>query len=49
MLYTGGTCSTDEERRFVYRVLWGKPQDRWEDNIKMDLPEVGWGAWAGLI
>jgi hypothetical protein len=20
-----------------------------EDNIKMDLQEVGWGAWIGLI
>jgi hypothetical protein len=20
-----------------------------EDNIKMDLQEVGWGVWAGLI
>jgi len=22
---------------------------RWEDNIKMDLQEMGWGAWTGLI
>jgi hypothetical protein len=22
---------------------------RWEDNIKMDLQEVGWGAWTGLL
>jgi hypothetical protein len=22
---------------------------RWEDNIKIDLQEVGWGAWTGLI
>jgi hypothetical protein len=22
----------------------GRPRRRWEDNIKMDLPEVGWGA-----
>jgi hypothetical protein len=21
----------------------------WEDNIKMDIQEVGWGAWTGLI
>ena len=27
----------------------GKPSHRWEDNIKMDLQEVGWGAWTGLI
>jgi len=22
---------------------------RWNDSIKMDSQEVGWGAWAGLI
>jgi hypothetical protein len=41
------------ERRSVYRVLVGKPEEkrplgrprpRWEDNIKMDLQEVGWGG-----
>ena len=40
----------------VYRVLVGKPEGkrplgrpmrRWEDNIKMDLQEVGWGTWTG--
>jgi len=40
------------ERRGVYRVLVGKPEGkrplgipshRWEENIKMDLQEVGWG------
>ena len=39
------------ERRCVYRVLVGKaegktpverPRHRWEDNIKMDLHEMGW-------
>ena len=39
------------ERRGAYRVLVGKPEGRkplgrpryiWEDNIKMDLREVGW-------
>ena len=34
------------ERRGVYRVLVGKPEGkgprrRWEDNINMDLQEVG--------
>jgi hypothetical protein len=38
------------ERRGVYRVLVGKPEGkrslgrprrRWEDNIRMDLQEVG--------
>jgi hypothetical protein len=46
------------ERRGAYRALVGKPEGRrplgrlrrrWEDNIKMDLREVGWGAWTGLI
>jgi hypothetical protein len=23
--------------------------DYWEDNIKIDLREVGWGAWTGSI
>jgi hypothetical protein len=41
------------ERRGVYRVLVGKPDGkrplgrprlRWEDNIKMDLQEVGRGV-----
>jgi hypothetical protein len=26
------------------RVPLGRPRHRWEDNIKMDLREVGWGA-----
>jgi hypothetical protein len=43
----------------VYRVLVGKPEEkrplgrprrRWEDNIRMDLQEVGCGGmyWIGL-
>ena len=26
-----------------------RPEHRWEDNIKMNPQEVGWGAWTGLI
>jgi hypothetical protein len=46
------------EGRGEYRILVGRPEERrplgkprrrWEDNIKMDLQEVGWGAWTGLI
>jgi len=46
------------ERRRAYKDLVGKPQGkrprgrtrhRWEDNIKINLQEVGWGAWTGLI
>ena len=47
------------EVRGVQRVLVGKPEGkrplrrprrRWEDNIKMDLQEVGWGRgdWVEL-
>jgi hypothetical protein len=41
------------EGRNVYRVLVGKPEGnrplgrprrRWEDGIKMDLEEIGWGV-----
>jgi len=28
------------ERKGVYRVWWGRPWRRWEDNIKMELQEV---------
>ena len=27
----------------------GRTRHRWDSNIKMDLQEVGWGAWTGLI
>jgi hypothetical protein len=45
----GRECSTD-----VYSILMGTPKGRRilgrkklrrEDNIKMDLQEVGWEAW----
>ena len=47
------------ERRGVYRVLMGRPEGkrplgrprrRWEDNIKVDLQEVGCGSmdWIDL-
>jgi hypothetical protein len=28
----------------------GRPRQRWVDNIKMDLGEIGWGGvdWIGL-
>jgi hypothetical protein len=25
----------------------GRPRSKWEDNIKMDLQEVGCGVWTG--
>jgi len=27
----------------------GRPTRRWEDNIKMDIQEVGWEAWTGFM
>jgi hypothetical protein len=27
----------------------GRPWLRWEDNIKIDFQDVGWGAWTGLF
>jgi hypothetical protein len=46
------------QKRGAYRILAGRPEGRqplgrptrhrWEDNIKMDIQEVGWGAWTGL-
>jgi hypothetical protein len=27
----------------------GRPRRRWKNNIKVDLQEIGWGAWTGLI
>jgi hypothetical protein len=46
-------------KRNAYRVLVGKPEGKgplgrprhmWEDNIKMDLREMGWGGmnWIHL-
>jgi hypothetical protein len=41
----------------VYRVVVGKPEGkrplgrhrrRWEDNIKMDIKEVGCEVWTGM-
>jgi len=26
-------------------ISLGRPRCRWEYNIKLSLPEVGWGAW----
>ena len=29
------------------KIPFGRPRRRWEDNIKMDLQEVGVGVWTG--
>jgi hypothetical protein len=57
MRWAGHVARMGEERG-AYRMLvgrterrrpLGRPRRRWEDDIKMDLQEVGWrGAWTGL-
>ena len=51
-----GHVARKGERRGIYRVLvWkpegkrplGRPRRKWESNIKIDLQEVGCGAWTG--
>ena len=46
------------DSRGLYRVMVGKTEEkrplgrsgrRWEDNVKMDIQELGCGTWAGLI
>jgi len=55
----GGSCNMHGERRGAYRELvlrpegkrpLGRPRCRWEDNIKMDIQEVGCGSidWIKL-
>jgi hypothetical protein len=54
----GGACSTHGEKRSAYTILvgrpegrrpFGRPRRRWEDNIKMDLQEIGSGMdWIEL-
>jgi hypothetical protein len=58
MRWAGHVARMGEERN-VYRVLMGKPEGkrqigrprrRWEDGIRMDLREIGWGSvdWIQL-
>jgi hypothetical protein len=48
----------NKSRRGAYNILVGRPEGRrslgrprrrWEDNIKMDLREIGFGIWIGFI
>ena len=54
----GGACSTYGGGEGCLQSLVGKPEGkkplgrprrRWEDNSKMDIQEVGWWTWTGLI
>jgi hypothetical protein len=55
----GRACGMHREKRNAYRILvgklegkiqLGKPGRRWEDNVKMDLQEIGWSDmdWVHL-
>jgi hypothetical protein len=55
----GGTCSTHRRGEKLYKVLvgnpegkrpLGRPRRRWEDGIRIDLREIGWGSveWIQL-
>jgi hypothetical protein len=55
----GGHVAHMGEKRGAYRILVGRPEERrplgrprrrWDDNINMDLQEVGWGMdWIELV
>jgi hypothetical protein len=56
MRWTGHVARMGEGRN-VCRVLVGKPKGkrplgrpmhRWQDGIKVDLREIGWGVWSGF-
>ena len=36
-------------KQILKKTPLGRPRHRWEDNIKMDLQEMGMGAWTGFI
>jgi hypothetical protein len=40
----GRACSTDGEKMNATRKDATRKNNRWMDNIKMDLREVGWGG-----
>jgi hypothetical protein len=56
----GIACSTNGEKRNVYRILVGEPEGkrslggprrRSVDNFKINLREIGWGCpdWIDLV
>jgi hypothetical protein len=56
MRWVGHVACMGEERK-VYKVLVGKTEGkrplkrmrcRWEDGIRMNLRETGWGVWSGF-
>jgi hypothetical protein len=53
-----GNVARIGKRRSAYRGFMGspdgrrppgRPRFRWESDFKLDLQEMGWGAWTGSI
>jgi hypothetical protein len=56
MRWVGHVARMGEGRK-MHKVLVGKPEGkrslerpwrRWENGIKMDVREIGWGVWSGF-
>jgi hypothetical protein len=56
MRWAGHVTCMEEERK-VYRISFAKPEvkrplerprHRWENGIRIDLGETGWGMWSGF-
>ena len=54
----GGACSTyGRQERYIQgfggetleKEPLGRPRCRWENDVEMDMQEVGWGGRTGLI
>jgi hypothetical protein len=56
----GRSCSTNGDKRKACRILLGRPERKrplgrprrsWEDNIRMDFRDIGWGIidWIDLV
>jgi hypothetical protein len=51
----GEACGTNGKQATCIHICDGETLGKeitrhsWEDNIKMDLGEMGWGAWTGLL
>jgi hypothetical protein len=57
MIWMGHVASMGDIRN-AYKILirkhkekrpLGRPRHRWEDNIRINLGEIGWGVWIGFI
>jgi hypothetical protein len=53
----GRACGTHERGEKIVQGFGGKSQRKeplgrqkcgWEDGIRMDLREIGWGVWSGF-